>query len=186
MNEAQRLNKMFEMGMDILHLRKPTYSRNEQRALLDEINPEYYNKIVIHNSHDLCAEYGLKGIHIKEETRRTFGHKLERYVSGFKGQGHVVSSSFHKTEDITACSTEFDYIFLSPVFNSISKIDYPGKGFNVEGMEENIIALGGIDAKKMEEVKDMGYNGAAVLGSIWDTDDQLKSFAAILRASQFV
>lgn len=68
-------------------------------------------------------------------------------------------------------------MFLNPVFNSISKAGYTGfadasfilqKSVN----QPEVIALGGIDATNIHQLKTMNFDGAAVLGSIWQNPEK--------------
>ena len=155
-NEAEHLNKMFEAGMEVLHLRKQKFTLIDYKKLLNDINAEYYKRIMIHDHHELVSEYGLKGAHLREKYRLSFGPKLKRFISGFKAHDYNVSSAFHDPNDIKNCSTEFNYTFLSPVFDSISKIGHEGKGFDVSDVKSDVIALGGINKGNVKATKKMG------------------------------
>lgn len=97
--------------------------------------------------------------------------------------GGTISTSFHNLEE--AASDQWgalDYAFLSPVFDSISKVGYPSAGFNpaavawVTGRNSvPLIALGGITAERVGQVAAMGFRGVAVIGTVWGADDPLKA-----------
>ncbi|WP_299711762.1 thiamine phosphate synthase [uncultured Tenacibaculum sp.] len=178
-NEAILLNQLFDNGLEILHLRKPSFDIEGYRSLLKEINPEHYQKIMIHQFHYLCAEFVLKGIHIQEQPRLDLGEKLEGYVSLYMSEGFKVSSSFHEPEVLDTCEINFDYHLLSPVFSSISKQGYEGRGFDVNHIEKTIIGMGGVNANTIPKVLELGYKGIGVLGGIWNTEDPIKSFEDI-------
>jgi thiamine-phosphate pyrophosphorylase len=72
---------------------------------------------------------------------------------------------------------DYDYLFLSPIFNSISKQGYLS-GFShdelVRAYEEGIIdrkvvALGGVRFDKIEYLKGLGFGGAAMIGALYNT-----------------
>jgi thiamine-phosphate pyrophosphorylase len=184
--EATALNVLFSNGLMNLHLRKPLFEIEEYKILLDQINPEYYDRIVVHFHHELCGEYGLKGIHLQEKTRINLGDDLPGYISVFKGNGFSVSSSFHEPEEIKQCTTTFDYVFLSPVFDSISKFGYEGKGFNVRQLAATVVGMGGVNENTIQKTFNLGYKGAGVLGGIWNSEDYLHSFKAIKTACEYV
>lgn len=88
----------------------------------------------------------------------------------------MLSSSVHQPEIISE-QQHFDYLFLSPVFNSISKPGYAGfadASFTLQksSPQPEVIALGGIDATNIHQLKAMNFDGAAVLGSIWQQPEQ--------------
>ena len=71
-----KLNQLFENGLEVLHLRKPTFTIDGYRELLRSVDEQYYQRIVIHQFHDLCKEFKLKGIHIQEQPRIDLGDQL--------------------------------------------------------------------------------------------------------------
>lgn len=185
-DEESVLNALFSNGLMNLHLRKPLFEIEDCSNLLDQINPEYYDRIVLHFHHELCGEYGLKGIHLQENARKNLGDKLPSYISGFKGNGYSVSSSFHAPQEIVECKTTFDYVLLSPVFDSISKFGYEGKGFNVRQLDATVIGMGGVNENTVQMTYNLGYKGAGILGGIWNSQDYLSSFLAIKKSCENV
>lgn len=180
--EAQQINSLFESGLEILHFRKPSLSANGYRMLLNQIEPKNLHKIMIHQYHELCSEFNLKGIHIQEQPRLDLGDNLASYVSGFKKKGFKVSSSFHKKNEIKHCLVDFDYMLLSPVFNSISKIGYNGKGFDVSDLHKTVIAMGGINETTIQQALQLGYKSVGVLGGVWNVIDSISGFINIKNA----
>ena len=70
----------------------------------------------------------------------------------------------------------FNYVFLSPIFDSISKSDYKA-AFEMSVLEDasargiidkKVMALGGVTAENMKTIKELGFGGAVVLGDLWD------------------
>lgn len=172
--EAQILNQLFEEGLPMLHLRKPTLDQKGYQKLLRGIQPEYYGRIMLHEYHELCKEFGLKGIHLQEQPRIDLQEQLEDYLKMY--ENYTVSSSFHEPEVLEACTARFDYHLLSPVFSSISKTGYEGRGFEVNHIPKTIVGMGGIDKDTIQKAFDLGYRGVGVLGGVWNTSDPVASF----------
>ena len=129
------------------------------------IRPRFRERVILHDHFELAEEYGLRGIHLKYNEARTF--------TGRDRLAHV-SVSCHSFEEIDALPFEPNYVFLSPVFDSISKPGYPS-AFAPEYLKENlqkrrvpVIALGGITAEKVAECRKMGFRGVALLGHVWE------------------
>ena len=70
-------------------------------------------------------------------------------------------------------------MYVCPIFESISKPGYKGtwdhqwlaNRLTTNALDESIIALGGVSADNRDAIVEMGFDGAAVLGFIWqDTD----------------
>ena len=169
--------------METLHLRKPSWIRPDFETLLKSINPEHKRKVVLHQFHELASKYNVKGLHLREENRKQLSVlELKELSKELKRKKLTFSSSFHSKEEIVANENVFDYVFLSPVFDSISKPGYVGSKFNVQSLkfETKVIALGGIDANNIHNTNELGFDGAAVLGAVWgESEKALQSFKEI-------
>ncbi len=175
-NEVTLLNRLFEAGLQVLHLRKPAFDIERYRRLLNQIDAKHYQKIMTHEYHELCMEFVLKGIHIQEQPRIDLGERLKNYVDFHRSKNIKVSSSFHTPEVLKDCNIDFDYHLISPVFSSISKKGYKGRGFDVNTIDKTIVGMGGINAKTIPEVFKLGYAGIGVLGGVWNTENPIESF----------
>ena len=83
--------------------------------------------------------------------------------------------SCHSFEGIDAVEGKEEYCFLSPVFDSISKEGYKAK-FDKEELKEflkterqlKVIGLGGVTEENYSELLELGFDGGAFLGSVWN------------------
>ncbi|WP_299897747.1 thiamine phosphate synthase [uncultured Aquimarina sp.] len=178
-NEAEQINQLFKEGLEILHLRKPTFTIDGYRSLLDQIDRKYHNRIMTHQFPELTQQYNLRGIHLQEQARIDLEDALEVTIQVYKNKGFSVTSSFHSKEDIRDCKAAFEYVLLSPVFGSISKAGYEGKGFDVTDMDHTIIGMGGINESTLQKTYDLGFKGVGILGGVWNSEDPIKSFIKI-------
>lgn len=166
--EDQILTTLFEEGLDILHLRKPDTEAIYAERLLTLIPEKYHKKIVVHDHFDLCDEYKLKGIHLNSRNPLV----PDNY------SGHI-SASCHTLDEVKADKKTCDYVFLSPIFDSISKHGYSSKftpeeireAVKADIIDKKVIALGGIDEENILRVKDLGFGGAAIMGALWSKFD---------------
>ena len=161
-NESSIIADLFNNGLELFHLRKPFNNINETEKLLKNIPIEFHNKIVIHQHYQLTNQFNLKGIHIKKNN--------EIIKNNYK----IISTSFHSIEELSN-KNNYQYVFLSPIFNSISKKNYTSQ-FTLEKLKEayhqniidsKIIALGGIRPDNIKIIQELGFGGASVLGYIW-------------------
>ncbi|MCB9426940.1 MAG: thiamine phosphate synthase [Flavobacteriales bacterium] len=191
-NEIEILHELFQSGLAYYHLRKPHKDYEGYCAYLNQIDEQYHNRVVVHQYHELVNEYNLKGIHFREQERRKLkslkveSHKvqIEEYLNNFPTfdfqlSTAIVSSSFHEMEELEQCNFEFDYVFLSPVFDSISKKGYEGRGFDVKDLSQKVIGLGGVSSENINQLGELGYAGAAVLGTIWNSNDPVNTFKTL-------
>mmetsp|Transcript_20269 Transcript_20269/g.56475 ORF Transcript_20269/g.56475 Transcript_20269/m.56475 type:complete len:239 (-) Transcript_20269:97-813(-) len=108
----------------------------------------------------------------------------------------VQSTSLHSLEDLQVGKARYgalDYAFLSPIFDSISKKGYMAAKFDPvqlrallqeHGKQLPIIALGGISAENCLQALDMGFQGVAVLGSIWEAQDPVAEMERFMQQLQ--
>ncbi|MGG7661653.1 thiamine phosphate synthase [Dyadobacter sp. BHUBP1] len=191
--EAGIVNRLFAHGLARLHVRKPKATETELRIWLEQIDPQFRGRIALHQHHELAHEFGITGLHFTEKNRLT---QSEETLEILKSDGFTISTSTHDPEELERLSHRFDYAFLGPVFDSISKAGYSAKvppDFRLQkhNYPNQVIALGGIDAENLKSALEMGFDGAAVLGSIWQNPDNavaqfenLKSLQLSLKSSQ--
>jgi len=169
--ETAIVNTLFENGLIQFHLRKPGASKEQIADYIEAINPERRKNISLHGWHELWTVYNVGGIHYPEmERKATSIHTL----SLWRTKGLRLSTSVHTIAEAKALDPVFEYCFLSPVFNSISKPGYPS-GFDgslsVMNNAVATIALGGVTNKNIMIVKEMEFAGAALLGHLWQYPD---------------
>ena len=184
--EAELVNKLFENGLEVFHLRKPYASRKTMETFINQIPAKYWDRIVVHSHYTLAARCQLKGIHLISKKRkkklRTF--LLIKYLK-WKHRKISISTSYHSLEALSQSKFNYQYVFLSTIFDSISKdkkqarFVRPNLSVYLNNSPHNVIALGGIEASKIEEVTKMGFSGAAVVGGIWASDDPVETFNEI-------
>ena len=181
--EAIFIDKLFLQGLDLLHIRKPDASLEAYKRLLLQIPKHWYSRIVLHEHFDLAEKFGLHGIH------------LNRRCSVASNAYHEsISCSCHTIEEVITQKDSKDYVFLSPIFDSISKVGYHAafsptllKQATIENIiDEKVIALGGITANNISLVKEWHFGGVAFLGDIWkhmsdpQVDEYLKHIRTLL------
>ena len=167
--EAEAVEMLFHEGLESLHLRKPQASEEEMRCFLCSIPLEYHARIVTHEHFNLLNDFKLKGVHLNG--------RQPQIPAGWKGH---VSRSCHSLEEVAIHKSCCQYVFLSPIYDSISKTGYRA-AFQPDTLKEaarcviidtQVIALGGISAARLPEVKAMGFGGAALLGDVWQHTGQ--------------
>jgi thiamine-phosphate pyrophosphorylase len=187
-NEFGILAELFNNGLEIFHFRKPGLSREQTTAGVAKIPRHFHDRVVLHDHHRLVEHYNLKGIHFNETRRK---EEFDRIAEIRKeGTGLNLSASFHRIADVKQHGAVFDYVFLSPVFDSISKKNYTA-AFDPSDLNAfltvsltPVIALGGVDAIGITAVRKMGFSGAAVLGAVWEADDPVDAFLQIKQAAE--
>lgn len=159
-NEAERISDILYAGeADFMHIRKPSWDISRIRKLILEIPAGLRTRLKIHSHFRLADELGLGGVHLNS-----------RNPIAPAGAGSV-SISFHSIEQL-ADSNHYDYVTLSPIFDSISKHGYR-KAFDIDKLRpeikgRNVVALGGVTPDRFPQLQEAGFYGAAMLGYYWD------------------
>lgn len=154
----------------VFHLRKPEADDDTYSRFLAKIPKRYYSQIIIHACYDLASKYNFAGLHYSTSKRKLSNDVL---------YDQKVGSSCHSIDELTLVKSEFNYCFLSPVFDSVSKEGYLS-GFDCKEVteflnkedESKIIALGGMTKNTVSKAQEMGFDGAAVLGAVWGANPQ--------------
>lgn len=179
-NEASIVNLLFDEGLMMFHLRKYTNSKSEITDFIKQIKPEYRNRIALHQFHEMANEFGIDRLHFSEQDRSL---KKESDLQELKQQEFILSTSIHTIDEYNKLPSCFNYVFLSPVFDSISKPNYKAQTFDLSSVNKKattkLMALGGITAENCTQAFEMGFDGIALLGSIWKSNDALSQFKTI-------
>lgn len=170
--EADMVNTLFANGMQRLHLRKPGASEQEMAEWIGRIDLPFRQKIIVHDHHRLLKTMGLGGIHLNARNPEAPAwFSAERQKRG----SVTLSRSCHSLEEIAQWKGVCDYLFLSPIFNSISKGGYTSaftrktllQAYHDGLFSKPVYALGGVSADNIRSIYDYGFAGAAVIGSLW-------------------
>ena len=162
-NEAELCTFFLRNGVDALHIRKPHSTAENVENLLKKIPADCHSHIVLHDHFGLAAQYHVGGIHLNNRNP----HAPANY-SG------TISYSCHSLTEIAENKQKY-YCFLSPIYDSISKVGYKSNFEKKELHEakqsgiltDKCIALGGVTPKHIPELIEMGFGGAAFLGYAW-------------------
>lgn len=194
-NEFEIIHKLFEAGLPLFHIRKPGFTIVEMQHYLEQLPVSFRDKLVLHQHHELADTFGIHRIHIKEQERSLF---TPNFTPNFTPDvtPDVTPDRLSKPVRCTTCYTTsvhtiatfnnlpeyYQYAFLSPVFESISKPGYPSTENLLEAVKKRtnkntlLIALGGITATNTSIVLEHGFDGIALMGSIWNSDNPVADF----------
>ncbi len=161
--EAELIKTILDKGVDRVHIRKPEWCREQIKNLICEIPHHLRSRITLHDNFDLFEDLGVGGLQLNQ--RNPYIPQL------FTG---VRSASCHSIDELQDISN-FDYVTLSPIFNSISKSGYQSN-FSEEELysarkhnyiNDKVIAMGGVTPAQIPYLREIGFGGVALLGYIW-------------------
>jgi thiamine-phosphate pyrophosphorylase len=182
-NEHDWMVQLFEAGLSRYHVRKPGMTESEVEKYLMKVPQVWRSKLVLHQGHSLVDLLYLGGWHVKDDAAQLAkaGHLLDS-----REPGKTLSRSIHSLADLNENLLNWDYVFLSPVFQSISKRNYGSKWEATEltsavrnfkeAYPTRVFALGGVDDSRVQACGQMGFDGVALLGAIWQSRYPLESY----------
>lgn len=179
------IERMFEQGLSKLHVRKPGRSKRDLDYWLLGLGLDYRKRCVLHSDFNTAIDLEVGGVHTKPLLPND--PILNRKPANFS-----FSTSCHSFNEVNDLPSYLDYAFLSPINDSISKIGYKAafsvgeiKSFLFTFAQNNslpIYALGGVDKDNLEDLEQMGFSGAALLGGIWNYADPLQAWIDVFQS----
>lgn len=163
--EPEVIVQLLDSGYDAIHIRKPHSSKEDVAALLSALPESYLNKIVLHDHFELTQLFPIGGVHLNR--------RQQQPPAGFKGS---ISRSCHTLNEVAEHKNQYKYMFLSPIYDSLSKPGYRS-AFTRHQLEQardagiidhTVYALGGVARTRLNELQELGFGGAAMMGAAWE------------------
>lgn len=185
--ELRLLNHFLEQGLPYAHIRKPQFSLEEYENYIQNISSEYHDRLIMHGALPLIEKYDLGGVHLREQSRRDMEENdLKELMQYIHTKGMLIGSSVHAIETLTELAIGFDYIFVSPIFSSISKEGYhPSFDWDIRPHKDKypfeLVGLGGIAAATIPAAAAKGFESVGALGTVWkDLSNAEENFKALM------
>lgn len=156
-----------------VHIRKKNCTEKQLDNFCCELSESTdCHYLTLHGHEELVEKHRFGGFHDKER--------------GALPKDFLYSTSCHSIAEAEAAVS--DYLFLSPIFDSISKHGYSAaydydvlrEWFATRERGSKIVALGGIDRTNARLAYDMGFDGVALLGAIWNSTNAITNYNNIL------
>jgi len=184
-NETSLINRLFDEGLDALHVRKPKINEIDMKKFINEIDPEYHHKLVLHTHYTLVNQFDIDKIHLGHDW--VFNFATEMYLNMVTLKGKKVSKSM----TITNCAPLYipvkgiNEFLLGPIFARFSymtdkqliKSEVLEKALRHSKLP--VSAMGGVSTETLEFFKNIGFQGVNMQSSIWKSTDPVAAFAEI-------
>jgi thiamine-phosphate pyrophosphorylase len=179
-NETYHLSTMLDM-VDYVFLRKEGIDDVFWDDYVQEIPLVHASKVMT-SYYRVLHEYDLGGFHFRSGMLDQMNEaEIWENINMLRNKGKKSSATAHNLEQLKLYNGKFDIVLVAPLFESISK---PGHShvWDFEAIKNilkdkspktEVFALGGIDASKVDMVHLLGFDGIALLGSIWKGDPYL-------------
>ena len=176
-SEIYIILKMFENGLETLHVKKPSFSKKQLKNYIELIPKKYHDKIILHSHYSLALKYKLKGLHLSKSFRDSsiFYKKYISFIKMIK-PNLIFTCTYHNLDQLLNHDKIYSYAFLSPIFNTEDQLNLKftedAIKSTISQVNINIYALGGINSNNFNRIKSMGFNGITLMGAIWYGDKQ--------------
>ncbi len=172
----------------IVHIR---YSNKQDiDAIITNLPVNALKNIAI--PYHLCDDYQkniFSILHFKEQIRMSTT-MLPKTLLQLKKQNKYLSTSIHQLQNIDEDLSLFDYCVYGPIFKSFSKNNYAPaisltkikqqiQEFKSKYINTKLIAVGGIDNNSMNKALDVGFDGVAFLGYVWQDKQPISKILEI-------
>ncbi len=188
--ETDIIQELLEAGLSSYHLRKPGFSHQQIREILDDVDPGMRKRIVLHSFPELASKYSLKGVHLGSSYHKPgLVSQTRRHFMALRYGDFERTITCHSLERLRTTKKGFSALVLSPVFNTISDHNI-SSGFDEKSIRVTlkqialpVYALGGIDERTIIQARDMGFSGVVLQGALWrQHHDPLETFVTIRQA----
>lgn len=162
-HEASYIVAILDAGWDYVHLRHPSATLRDMRRVIEALPQKYHRQLRLHGHFELINEFNLGGLHLNS--------RCPIAPENYSGS---VSRTCHSLEDVKNAGG-VDYVTLSPIFDSVSKVGY-NAAFSKDELssvviDDKVVALGGVTPHNINELSKYEFIGYAVLGYLFNSPD---------------
>lgn len=176
-HESSWVNLLFENGLEYYHLRKKECPDFDIAAFFAGIDKHFHHRIALHGNPLWLSKGDFGGFHGSLDDQK-------QLTPDFSGR---LSSNLKNWKQADDRERDMDYYLVSPVFDSISKPGYRANNdlLHIPHSLRHLplVALGGVNALNTKLALRSGYQGVALLGTIWNSGDPLGAFLDIQQIS---
>ena len=153
-NEHEIVTAMFEQGLEMFHVHKPTFSKAEIEKYMRKFPDHFQDRVYQHSF--------FPKLHSLEDLKQ-FRPSSTAQIAFLSPVFDSISKQGYKSE-------------FSEQMNKFTQLK-PELIAEIKG--RSIIALGGIDTDKIELARKVGFKGVASLGAIWNSKDPVEKFVSM-------
>jgi thiamine-phosphate diphosphorylase len=162
-----------DAAIDVVQVRERDLEARELAALVDDalaITRGSRTRLVVNDRLDVALACGADGVHLRADSVRP------EDARSIVPAGFIVGRSVHSPDEAAELGNAADYLIAGTVWPTTSKPpDWPLIG--VSGLAEivraarvPVLAIGGVDAARVTDLKNAGAAGAAAIGLFMDPD----------------
>lgn len=175
---AQQVEESLKGGVTLVQLREKHLSFQEflqEAKEIKKICHRYNVPLLINDSVEICIESGADGVHVGQKDMEA-GLVRERL-----GKDKIIGVSARTVEQaLAAQNAGADYLGVGAVFSTSTKEDARPLDHKVlkaitDAVDIPVVAIGGINAENVSQLKGTGIDGVAVVSAIYGNEDTKKA-----------
>lgn len=170
------VKKALKAGVKAVQLRERDLSTRELLKLaykMRDLTNKYGAKLFINDRVDVALAVKADGVHLTQKSIPADAVRKAVHASRF-----LIGVSTHSLKEAKKAERAgADFITIGPIYRTPSKLKY-GKPLGVNVLKKvssklniQVFAIGGVKAKKINELSNAGAYGVAVISEIFRADD---------------
>lgn len=169
--------KLFENGLETLHLKKPKFSKRHYKDYINQIPKKFHKNIVVHNYYGLIFNYNLKGYSFSKKNKPSL---IIKSLTKFVRPKLIYTTTCHSTSQLKNLSlNKYNYVLTGPLYKSKNDSKIISSKFNENNIKEitfsfpkKIVFFGGITIENLNLLNNNHLKGIVIQGSIWYNKNQ--------------
>jgi thiamine-phosphate pyrophosphorylase len=168
-----------------LHLRAPHASGREVWTLASALGrdaEEAGATLLVNDRVDVALLSGVRGVHLGRRSLRPSDARR------LLGPARLIGASVHRVAEARAVAADVDFLLVGTMYATPSHPDEPGAGpgslAEFADLGRPCIAIGGVTAGRIGELRAHGAAGIGVLRAVWSASDPAAALQELVGAWQ--
>lgn len=183
MSLYEQVEATLKNGATCIQLREKELNEDtflEEAMKIRELCREYQVPFIVNDNVEIAVKCKADGIHVGQEDMAASN------VRKVVGDEMIIGVSAHTVEEaVEAVNNGADYLGLGAVFNTSTKTDVDNMSNEMlkaicDAVDVPTVAIGGISADNIMQLKGSGVDGVAVVSAIFAAEDPGKAAADLL------
>ncbi|MEY8320493.1 thiamine phosphate synthase [Lachnospiraceae bacterium 46-61] len=174
----EQVEQAIKGGATLIQLREKELSYNaflEQAIQLKKVTDKYHIPLIINDNVDIAKAVDADGVHVGQKDMEA--GKVRQKL----GENKIIGVSVQTVEQaLLAQKQGADYLGVGAVFSTSTKLDASEVSFETlqkicHTVSIPVVAIGGINAQNIMQLKNSGIDGVAVVSAIFAQKDIIQA-----------
>ncbi len=174
----QQVEQAIKGGATLIQLREKELSYTaflEQAIQLKKVTDKYHIPLIINDNVDVAKAVNAEGVHVGQKDMEAGAVRQKL------GENKIIGVSVQTVEQaLLAQKQGADYLGVGAVFSTSTKLDASEVSFETlqkicDAVSIPVVAIGGINAQNIMQLKNSGIDGVAVVSAIFAQKDIIQA-----------